>query len=48
MCEESGEECSLPVVNGEGQIVSRRRKTVPASPDGGAGEVPGGDDGTTS
>ena len=36
----------LPVVDGEGEIVSRRRQTVPASPDGGGGEVPGGHEGT--
>ena len=39
-------ELQLPVVDGEGQIVSRRRQTIPSSPDGGGGEVPGGHDGT--
>ena len=36
----------LPVVDGEGEIVSRRRQPAPASPDGGGGEVPGGHEGT--
>merc|ERR1719189_2410890 len=34
------------VVDGEGKIVSWRRQTVPASPDDGGGEAPGGHDGT--
>ena len=45
-CEESEKLC-LPIVDGEGKVVSWGRQTITSPPGHGGGEVPGGEHSTS-